>query len=69
VTEEEEDEEYLKEEEGGLGNTRLVTQPSCKLSFYFGVRMGGNIFYYLTFMVFPTFPFFMSIIAHACIPL
>nr|XP_004508305.1 ISWI chromatin-remodeling complex ATPase CHR11-like isoform X1 [Cicer arietinum] len=29
VTEEEEDEEYLKEEEGGLGNTRLVTQPSC----------------------------------------
>jgi hypothetical protein len=34
VTEEEEDEEYLKEEEGGLGNTRLVTQPSCKLSFF-----------------------------------
>ncbi|GMI70320.1 chromatin-remodeling protein 11 [Hibiscus trionum] len=30
VTEEEEDEEYLKEEEDGLsGNTRLVTQPSC----------------------------------------
>ncbi|XP_058758565.1 ISWI chromatin-remodeling complex ATPase CHR11-like [Vicia villosa] len=29
ITEEEEDEEYLKEEEGGLGNTRLVTQPSC----------------------------------------
>jgi hypothetical protein len=34
VTEEEEDEEYLKEEEGGLGNTRLVTQPSCKFSFF-----------------------------------
>ncbi|TKY54119.1 putative chromatin-remodeling complex ATPase chain [Spatholobus suberectus] len=29
VTEEEEDEEYLKEEEDGLANTRLVTQPSC----------------------------------------
>ncbi|CAL5198834.1 unnamed protein product [Lathyrus oleraceus] len=29
MTEEEEDEEYLKEEEGRLGNTRLVTQPSC----------------------------------------
>jgi len=35
ITEEEEDEEYLKEEEGGLGNTRLVTQPSCKLYFLF----------------------------------
>ncbi|KAA3456186.1 ISWI chromatin-remodeling complex ATPase CHR11 isoform X2 [Gossypium australe] len=33
VTEEEEDEEYLKEEEDGLsGNTRLVTQPTCKFS-------------------------------------
>lgn len=31
VTEEEEDEEYLKEEEDGLaGNTRLVMQPSCE---------------------------------------
>lgn len=30
LTEEEEDEEYLKEEEDGLSNTRLVTQPSCK---------------------------------------
>ncbi|PON88268.1 ISWI family [Trema orientale] len=30
LTEEEEDEEYLKEEEDGLsGNTRLVSQPSC----------------------------------------
>ncbi|CAO2832026.1 unnamed protein product [Amaranthus hypochondriacus] len=29
VTEEEEDEEYLKEEETGTANTRLVTQPSC----------------------------------------
>ncbi|MCD9645194.1 ISWI chromatin-remodeling complex ATPase chr11 [Datura stramonium] len=30
ITEEEEDEEYLKEEEGGLsGNTRLLAQPSC----------------------------------------
>ncbi|KAL2339072.1 hypothetical protein Fmac_013518 [Flemingia macrophylla] len=29
VTEEEEDEEYLKEEEDGLASTRLVTQPSC----------------------------------------
>ncbi|KAH1200793.1 ISWI chromatin-remodeling complex ATPase CHR17 [Glycine max] len=29
VTEEEEDEEYLKGEEDGLANTRLVTQPSC----------------------------------------
>ncbi|KAK6117313.1 hypothetical protein DH2020_048947 [Rehmannia glutinosa] len=31
ITEEEEDEEYLKEEEGGLSgtNTRLVAQPSC----------------------------------------
>ena len=36
MTEEEEDEECLKEEEDGLsgtGNTRLVTQPSCELSF------------------------------------
>lgn len=34
MTEEEEDEECLKEEEDGLsgtGNTRLVTQPSCEL--------------------------------------
>ena len=33
LTEEEEDEEYLKEEEDGLagsGGTRLVSQPSCK---------------------------------------
>ncbi|XP_039686239.1 ISWI chromatin-remodeling complex ATPase CHR11 isoform X2 [Medicago truncatula] len=29
VTEEEEDEEYLKGEEDGVSNTRLVTQPSC----------------------------------------
>ncbi|KAK7332208.1 hypothetical protein VNO80_28956 [Phaseolus coccineus] len=29
VTEEEEDEEYLKEEEDGVASTRLVTQPSC----------------------------------------
>lgn len=32
LTEEEEDEEYLKEEEDGLsgsGNTRLLVQPSC----------------------------------------
>ncbi|XP_057546256.1 ISWI chromatin-remodeling complex ATPase CHR11-like isoform X2 [Amaranthus tricolor] len=29
VTEEEEDEEYLKEEEAGTANTRLLTQPSC----------------------------------------
>ncbi|XWS08635.1 hypothetical protein CRYUN_Cryun40dG0018600 [Craigia yunnanensis] len=29
MTEEEEDEEYLKEEDGLSGNTRLVTQPSC----------------------------------------
>lgn len=39
VTEEEEDEEYLKEEEDGLtgsGNTRLLTQPSCKY-LYFGL--------------------------------
>lgn len=36
MTEEEEDEEYLKEEEDGLaGNTRLVTQPSCKCFFVF----------------------------------
>lgn len=36
LTEEEEDEEYLKEEEDGLagtGGTRLVTQPSCKYCF------------------------------------
>lgn len=33
VTEEEEDEEYLKGEEDGVSNTRLVTQPSCKCSF------------------------------------
>jgi hypothetical protein len=33
VTEEEEDEEYLKGEEDGVANTRLVTQPSCKYSF------------------------------------
>jgi len=32
VTEEEEDEEYLKEEEAGAASTRLVTQPSCRLS-------------------------------------
>ncbi|KAH9620261.1 hypothetical protein KSS87_018196 [Heliosperma pusillum] len=29
VTEEEEDEEYLKEEEAGSAGTRLLTQPSC----------------------------------------
>ncbi|CAL5183789.1 unnamed protein product [Lathyrus oleraceus] len=29
VTEEEEDEEYLKGEEDGVANTRLMTQPSC----------------------------------------
>ncbi|KNA07706.1 hypothetical protein SOVF_169400 [Spinacia oleracea] len=29
ITEEEEDEEYLKEEETGPSNTRLLTQPSC----------------------------------------
>ncbi|ESW19868.1 hypothetical protein PHAVU_006G162200 [Phaseolus vulgaris] len=29
VTEEEEDEEYLKEEEDGVASTRLMTQPSC----------------------------------------
>ncbi|XP_027931698.1 ISWI chromatin-remodeling complex ATPase CHR11 isoform X2 [Vigna unguiculata] len=29
VTEEEEDEEYLKEEEDGVASTRLVSQPSC----------------------------------------
>ncbi|CAI8590822.1 unnamed protein product [Vicia faba] len=29
VTEEEEDEEYLKGEEDGVANTRLLTQPSC----------------------------------------
>ncbi|KAL9232883.1 hypothetical protein vseg_007945 [Gypsophila vaccaria] len=29
VTEEEEDEEYMKEEEAGTAGTRLVTQPSC----------------------------------------
>jgi hypothetical protein len=33
MTEEEEDEEYLKGEEDGVANTRLVTQPSCKYSF------------------------------------
>lgn len=34
LTEEEEDEEYLKEEEDGLsgaGHTRLLVQPSCKI--------------------------------------
>lgn len=30
VTEQEEDEEYLKEEESGTASTRLVTQPSCE---------------------------------------
>ncbi|CAI9284788.1 ISWI chromatin-remodeling complex ATPase CHR11 isoform X2 [Lactuca sativa] len=29
LTEEEEDEEYLKEEEAGAGHTRLLVQPSC----------------------------------------
>lgn len=34
VTEEEEDEEYLKDEEDELsGNTRLMAQPSCKIYF------------------------------------
>lgn len=36
LTEEEEDEECLKEEEDGLsgtGNTRLLVQPSCKIYF------------------------------------
>ena len=36
ITEEEEDEEYLKEEEDGLagsGGTRLVSQPSCECYF------------------------------------
>lgn len=34
ITEEEEDEEYLKDEEDaltGTGGTRLMVQPSCKL--------------------------------------
>lgn len=31
VTEEEEDEEYLKDEDELSGNTRLVAQPSCKI--------------------------------------
>lgn len=34
ITEEEEDEEYLKEEEdafSGAGGTRLVSQPSCMI--------------------------------------
>jgi SWI/SNF-related matrix-associated actin-dependent regulator of chromatin subfamily A member 5 len=34
MTEEEEDEEYLKEEEdalAGSGGTRLLSQPSCEL--------------------------------------
>lgn len=33
VTEEEEDEEYLKDEDELSGNTRLVAQPSCKIYF------------------------------------
>lgn len=38
VTEEEEDEEYLKDEEDELsGNTRLMAQPSCKI--YFDARV------------------------------
>jgi len=61
VTEEEEDEEYLKEEEGGLGNTRLVTQPSCKL--YFLCVCIGAVIRWLSL----TLPFFMSMVAHACI--
>lgn len=43
LTEEEEDETYLKEEEDGLagsgsGHTRLLVQPSCKISTLFCFR-------------------------------
>lgn len=37
LTEEEEDQECLKEEEGGIsgsGGTRLLTQPSCKYLYF-----------------------------------
>lgn len=37
LTEEEEDEECLKEEEGGVsgsGSTRLLTQPACKYLYF-----------------------------------
>lgn len=43
LTEEEEDEECLKEEEDGLsgtGNTRLVMQPSCKFSLFLYACVG-----------------------------
>ncbi|RDX66163.1 ISWI chromatin-remodeling complex ATPase CHR17, partial [Mucuna pruriens] len=47
VTEEEEDQEYLKEEEDGLANTRLVTQPSCKHFFlsYLHTCMGKLLYF------------------------
>lgn len=39
LTEEEEDEEYLKEEEAGAGHTRLLVQPSCKIPPFFLFRL------------------------------
>lgn len=55
LTEEEEDEEYLKEEEDGLsgtGNTRLVAQPSCKflLSLFLSSLSLSPNFTYLYFL-------------------
>lgn len=44
LTEEEEDEEYLKEEEDGLSNTRLVTQPSCKCSLSLSLALTHTLF-------------------------
>lgn len=34
LTEEEEDEECLKEEEGGIPGSRLLTQPTCKYLYF-----------------------------------
>lgn len=48
ITEEEEDEECLKEEEDGLsgtGNTRLVAQPSCKMFLFLLYWIGSAIIY------------------------
>lgn len=47
ITEEEEDEECLKEEEDGIsgtGNTRLLVQPSCKIFFILFVFIVMNFF-------------------------
>jgi hypothetical protein len=68
MTEEEEDEEYLKEEEdalAGAGGTRLVSQPSCEpfayyllLLHYFSCLNQLKFLKHFSFLVDGCFPLF-----------